>query len=391
MLKITIMQTRFFVFSLFIVVAMASCKSPSENNAKENDVAESSKGISVAPFGELKDGTPVSLYTMTNNKGVTMKVMNYGGIIVSLLVPDKAGKPVDVVLGYDSLEAYVKSNPFFGALVGRYGNRIAKGKFTLDGKVYDLVKNNNGNHLHGGTRGFDKVVWAIEEIPSAAGVAIRLSYLSKDMEEGYPGNLATEIIYTLTDDNTIEFDYKATTDKKTVVNLTQHAYFNLNGGKTDVLAHEVALNADSVVAVDQSLIPTGKLMAVAGTPLDFRTPVAIGARIDADHEQLKFGKGYDHCWVINGEGFRPAAVVYDPTTGIEMTVQTTEPGVQFYTGNFLDGSLTGKNQVVYKKRMGFCLETQHFPDSPNQPTFPSVVLNPGETYSTRTAFTFDVR
>ncbi|MEX1238189.1 MAG: aldose epimerase family protein [Cyclobacteriaceae bacterium] len=371
---------------------MASCSTPSGNKSEENTLAEgSAAGVSVAPFGKLEDGTPISLYTMANSKGVKMEVMNYGGIIISLFVPDKDGKPVDVVLGYDSLQAYVDRNPFFGALVGRYGNRIAKGKFTLDGKVYDLVKNNNGNHLHGGTKGFDKAVWKIEEVPSKEGVALKLSYLSKDMEEGYPGNLSTEIIYTLTEDNTIGFEYKATTDRKTVVNLTQHAYFNLNGGKTDILSHEVALNADSIVAVDQSLIPTGKLLPVENTPLDFRTPVAIGARIDSDHEQVKFGRGYDHCWVINGEGFRPAAVVYDPVSGIEMSVQTTEPGVQFYTGNFLDGSLTGKANVVYKQRTGFCLETQHFPDSPNQPTFPSVVLNPGDTYTSKTSFTFHVR
>ena len=350
-----------------------------------------SKSITVSPFGTLADSTPVSLYTMTNSKGMKMQVMNYGGIIVSLFVPDKDGKMVDIVLGYDSLAAYVKQNPFFGALVGRYGNRIARGRFTLDGKVYELVKNNNGNHLHGGTKGFDKVFWHIEEVPSDSGVALKLSYVSKDMEEGYPGNLNTEITYTLTEENTIVFEYRATTDKKTVVNLTQHAYFNLSGGKTDILSHEVALNADRFVPVDQSLIPTGELASVENTPLDFRTPEAIGTRINADHEQIRFGRGYDHCWVINGEGFRTAAVVYDPASGIEMTVRTTEPGVQFYTGNFLDGSLTGKNNVVYKQRMGFCLETQHFPDSPNQPAFPSVVLNPGETYTTRTEFGFEVR
>jgi len=371
---------------------MASCSTPSGNKSQENDLAETpSRSITVAPFGKLKDGTAISLYTMTNSKGMKMSVMNYGGIIVSLMAPDKEGKMVDVVLGYDSLQAYVDRNPFFGALVGRYGNRIGKARFTLDGKVYELVKNNNGNHLHGGTKGFDKVFWNIEEVSSTDGVALKLSYVSKDMEEGYPGNLNTEIVYTLTDDNAVSFDYKATTDKKTIVNLTQHAYFNLNGGKTDILSHEIALNADRFVPVDESLIPTGALASVENTPLDFRTPVVIGARINTDHEQLKFGKGYDHCWVINGEGFRMAAVVYDPLSGIEMTVHTTEPGVQFYTGNFLDGSLTGKNNVVYQQRTGFCLETQHFPDSPNQPNFPSVVLNPGEGYTSKTTFTFDVR
>lgn len=385
------METRLSVLP-FLFLIMISCTPQSENTSQDGEVSEAKpEGISTAPFGKLKDGTPVSLYTMTNGKGMTMKVMNYGGIITSLEVPDKNGKPVDVILGYDSLAAYEKQNPFFGALVGRYGNRIGKGKFTLDGKEYTLVQNNNGNHLHGGTKGFDKVVWNIEEIPSDDGVALKLSYLSKDMEEGYPGNLNTEVIYTLTKDNTVKFDYTATTDKKTIVNLTQHTYFNLNGGKADILAHEIAINADSFLAVDEALIPTGEIKPVANTPFDFRKPVAIGARINTQDEQIKFGKGYDHCWVINGEGLKQTAIVYDSISGIEMTVQTTEPGVQFYTGNFLNGSLTGKNNVVYKQRTGFCLETQHFPDSPNKKEFPSVVLEPGQTYKSTTSYRFSLR
>ncbi len=372
---------------------MMSCNPKSENQPTDGaSVDEASKpAITQEPFGNLKDGTAISLYTLSNGKGMTMKVMNYGGIIVSLIAPDKDGNPIDVILGYDSLAAYEKNNPFFGALVGRYGNRIAKGKFSLDGKTYPLVQNNNGNHLHGGTKGFDKVFWNIEKVSVENGVALKLSYLSKDMEEGYPGNLQTEVIYTLTDDNMIKFDYKATTDKKTILNLTQHTYFNLNGGKGDILSHEMAINSDKIVAVDAALISTGKLMEVANTPFDFRKPTTIGERINADHEQIKFGKGYDHCWVINGEGLKQAAVVYDSASGIEMTVHTTEPGVQFYTGNFLNGSLTGKGNVVYHQRTGFCLETEHFPDSPNQRTFPSVVLNPGQTYSTQTTYKFSVR
>lgn len=371
---------------------MTGCNPRSENKSQESVEADaSSKGISSAPFGKMEDGTPVSLFTMNNGKGMTMKVMNYGGIVVSLTVPAKDGKPIDVILGFDSLSDYIAHNPFFGALVGRYGNRIAKGRFALDGNVYELVKNNNGNHLHGGTRGFDKVFWNIEEVPSGEGVAIKLSYLSKDMEEGYPGNLRAEVVYTLTDDNTVKFHYKATTDKKTVLNLTQHTYFNLNGGKTDILSHEVSLNADQFVPVDKTLIPTGELKSVENTPFDFRTPFAIGARIDAQDQQLEYAGGYDHCWVINGQGMRTAAVVFEPVSGLEMTVDTTEPGVQFYTGNFLDGSLTGKNDVVYKKRTGFCLETEHFPDSPNQKQFPSVVLSPGETYDTETSYHFELR
>lgn len=389
----TTLSVEFFVFFILISSIMISCKPGSENKSPDGEVKnEQPKGvISVEPFGKMKDGTPVSLYTMTNGKGVTMKVMNYGGIIVSLMVPSKDEKGVDVILGYDSLAAYEKNNPFFGALVGRYGNRIAKAKFTLDGKEYSLVKNNNGNHLHGGTKGFDKVFWNIEEIPAKNGVALKLSYLSKDMEEGYPGNLQTEVTYTLTDDNTVKFDYKATTDKKTIVNLTQHTYFNLNGGKSDILSHEIALNADRFVAIDETLIPTGELKEVANTPFDFRTPVPIGARINAKDQQIEFGKGYDHTWVINGEGLKQTAVVYDSTSGIEMKVYTTEPGVQFYTGNFLNGSLTGKNNIVYAQRTGFCLETQHFPDSPNKSEFPTVVLNPGETYSSQTIYSFGVR
>jgi aldose 1-epimerase len=380
----------FLLFLIFPI--MMSCNPGSENKSQNKDVSESpAKGITAAPFGEMKDGTPVSLYTMNNGKGVTMKVMNYGGIIVSLLVPGKDGTPVDVVLGFDSLSAYEKQNPFFGALIGRYGNRIGNAKFTLDGKEYKLAQNNNGNHLHGGTKGFDKVFWEVEEVPSEEGVALKLSYLSKDMEEGYPGNLQVDVIYTLTEDNTVKFDYKATTDKKTIVNLTQHSYFNLNGGKTDILSHKVSINADKFVVIDKNLIPTGELRPVENTPFDFRTPVAIGKRIDSNDQQLEFGKGYDHCWVISGEGLKPTAVVYDSISGIEMNVHTTEPGVQFYTGNFLDGSLKGKNGLVYKQRTGFCLETQHFPDSPNKEQFPSVVLNPGETYTSLTTYNFGIR
>jgi aldose 1-epimerase len=388
-IKVHPMQTRFSLV-LILVVFMISCSPQSEKNSQNASAGDSSaKGISVAAFDTLTDGTPISLYTMTNGKGATMKVMNYGGIIVSLEVPDRNGNPLDVILGFDSLRAYEKRNPFFGALVGRYGNRIGKGKFVLDGKEYDLVKNNNGNHLHGGTKGFDKVVWKVDEIAAEDGVAIRLSYLSKDMEEGYPGNLNVEVMYTLTTDNTVRFDYKATTDKKTIINLTQHTYFNLNGCKRDVLDHEISLNADKFVPVDEGLIPTGELRPVEDTPFDFRTPVKIGERINDKDQQLQFGKGYDHCWVINGSGMRVAAEVYDSTSGIEMTVATTEPGVQFYTGNFLDGTLTGKNGVVYNQRMGFCLETEHFPDSPNQKQFPSVILNPGDTYSSQTSYQFE--
>ena len=381
------MQT-FFPLLPFVLFIMLSCSPQSQENSQASGVnGQPTKKISVEPYGKLQDGTEISMYTLANGKA-SMTLIDYGGIILSLEVPDKDGNLVDVVLGFDSLRAYEQSNPFFGALVGRYGNRIANGRFTLDGKVYELVKNNNGNHLHGGTKGFDKVVWKVEEISSEDGTAVKLSYLSKDMEEGYPGNLNVEVIYTLTNDNTLKFDYKATTDKKTVVNLTQHTYFNLNGGKTDILSHEMMLNADKFIPVNEALIPTGEIRSVANTPMDFRKPTKIGERINSEYEQVRFGRGYDHTWVLNGERLKLAAEVYEPMSGIKMTVHTTEPGVQFYTGNFLDGTLTGKNNVVYHQRTGFCLETQHFPDSPNQSNFPSVILEPGATYSTQTTYKF---
>ena len=384
------MQTFRFV-SILLLSIVWCCSSPREKNAQPDSPSEQAGHVSISPFGVLNDGTTVSIYTMTNRNGVTMKVINYGGIIVSLHVPDRDGKLVDVVLGYDSLATYEKRNPFFGALVGRYGNRISKGKLVLDGNEYKLTINNDGNHIHGGKRGFDKVFWKGEEVATNDGVAIKLSYLSKHMEEGYPGNLNVDVIYTLTDDNAARFDYHATTDQKTIVNLTQHTYFNLNGGASDILNHELTLNADRFLPVDEKLIPTGEIRPVENTPLDFRTPMRIGERINDSYEQMRFGKGYDHCWVLNGKGLRDIAEVFEPLSGIEMTVKTTEPSVQLYTGNFLDGTIVGKNGVVYKQRMGFCLETQHFPDSPNQSTFPSVILNPGETYRTTSSYHFSVR
>lgn len=332
-------------------------------------------------------------YTLTNKNGVEMQVMNYGGIITSLRVPDKNGVVEDVVLGYDSLSGYLKTTPYFGAIVGRYGNRIANGKFKLDGKTYTLAQNNNGQSLHGGIKGFDKVYWSIEETTSAEGPSVKLKYTSKDMEEGYPGNLAVEVVYTLTNDNALKIDYTATTDKKTVINLTQHSYFNLTGnGKRDILEHVVTLAADKFVPVGKTLIPTGKLMDVANTPFDFRTPTAVGARIDSKDQQIAMGGGYDHCWVLTGaDSTKAAATVYEPTSGRVVDVYTTEPGIQFYSGNFLDGTITGKGGVVYTKRFGLCLETEHFPDSPNQPSFPSVVLNPGETYKTQTVYKFSTK
>lgn len=344
-------------------------------------------------FGKLQDGTEISLYTLTNALGTKMTVTNYGGIIVSLLTEDKDGNFEDVVLGFDSLSQYEKSNPFFGCIVGRYGNRIAKGKFQLDGQTYNLAINNDPNHLHGGLKGFDKVVWTASDSRGPNGAVLKLSYTSKDMEEGYPGNLATEVTYTLTNDNELKIDYKATTDKKTIVNLTNHSYFNLSGNtKTDILDHELMLAASKFLPVDKTLIPTGQLQDVKGTPFDFTKPMPVGARINDNHPQIQNGLGYDHCWVFDKTDIASAAAtVYDSASGRFLEMFTTEPSVQFYSGNFLNGTLTGKYDTVYKKRMGLCLETQHYPDSPNRPSFPTTVLNPGDVYKSQTIYKFSVK
>jgi aldose 1-epimerase len=344
--------------------------------------------IQRAPFGTLPGGEPVEVFTLTNANGIELKAIGYGGIITSLKVPDRAGKLDDIVLGFDRLDDYLKEHPFFGAIIGRYGNRIAKGQFTLDGQTYKLATNNGPNHLHGGTKGFDKVPWKVEP---AGKNALTFSRVSADGEEGYPGNLRVQVTYTLTDKNELQVDYLATTDKATPVNLTQHSYFNLAGQASgDILGHQLMLNADRYTPVDETLIPTGKLAPVAGTPFDFTKPTAIGARINNADPQLKNGQGYDHNWVLNrkGAGLQLAAQVIEPKTGRTMEISTTEPGIQFYSGNFLDGKLTGKGGAVYKHRTGFCLETQHFPDSPNQPSFPSTILKPGQEYRSRTVFTF---
>jgi aldose 1-epimerase len=349
--------------------------------------------ITKSDFGKLPDGKEVFQYTLTNKNGVEMKIINYGGIITSLKTPDKKGVLEDIVLGYNSLDGYLKESPYFGAIVGRYANRVAKGKFKLDGKEYTLALNNGPNTLHGGLNGFDKAIWHVEEIQSNVGPALKLSYVSKDMEEGFPGNLSVDVVYTLTDSDELEFAFKATTDKTTVINLTQHSYFNLTGNtKRDILEHKLMINADAIVPVDNTLVPTGKLMPVAGTPFDFVKPHLVGERINAKDEQIELGGGYDHCYVLRDDGNRlkHAATLSEPTSGRKVDVYTTEPGMQFYSGNFLKGSIIGKGDVVYYKRFGMCLETEHFPDSPNQPNFPSVVLKPGETYTTSTKYTFDI-
>jgi aldose 1-epimerase len=350
--------------------------------------------VETRPFGTTKEGTPVNLYTLRNAKGMKVAITNYGGIVVSIEVPDRSGKPGDVVLGFDSLDGYLGKHPYFGAIVGRYANRIAKARFTLDGKEYKLAANDGENALHGGLRGFDKVVWQANEFAEMGRRGIVLTYLSRDGEEGYPGNLSVTVRYTLTDDNELNIEYSATTDKTTILNLTNHSYFNLAGqGAGDVLGHEVTINADRFTAVDATLIPTGELRFVKGTPFDFSTPTTIGARINADDEQIKLGGGYDHNFMLQGRIgiMKLAAEIFEPTTGRAMEVRTTEPGLQFYTGNFLDGSIRGKGGKVYNKRSGFCMETQRFPDSPNQHAFPTAVLKAGERFTSQTAFRFTVR
>lgn len=372
-----------------------ACSGDSEKRTADTTTQEQKESAVVkSSFGKMPDGTAVDLYTLTNSKGTELKITNYGATITSLKVADKQGNMADVVLGFDSLQGYLQQGvPYFGSIVGRYGNRIANAKFTLDGQTYQLAANDGPNHLHGGTKGYDKVVWEAEEVDSGEGASLKLHYLSKDGEEGYPGNLNIDVTYTLTDEDELKIDYKATTDKATIVNLTNHAYFNLSGNLGEsILDHKVMINADRFVPVDKTLIPTGELKPVAGTPFDFTSPTALGKRIDAADEQLTRGKGYDHAWVLKGQAgtMNLAATVYEPNSGRFMEVFTTEPGIQLYTGNFLDGSLSGKGST-YKHRTGFCLETEHFPDSPNQPSFPSVVLSPGETYSTQTTYKFSVK
>jgi len=355
-------------------------------------VALAQASVTKQTFGKTSAGENVDIYTLRNANGMETKITNYGGIVVSLTAPDRNGKYADVVLGFNDLESYLtKNDPYLGALIGRYGNRIAKGRFKLNGVEYKLAVNNGENHLHGGIKGFDKVIWTGKELKTKAGPAVVLTYLSKDGEEGYPGNLRVRVVYTLTNRNELKIDYSATSDKDTVTNLTHHSYFNLAGeGNGDILNHQVTIHANRFVPTDAGSIPTGELKAVAGTPFDFLKANAIGARINQDDEQLKFGNGYDHTWVINGRAgtLRLAATASESTSGRKMEVWTTEPGVQFYTGNFLNGTLTGKSGKPYPRRSGFCLETQHYPDSPNHPSFPTTTLRRGATYRSTTIYRF---
>ena len=378
-------KLRLQCISLLLLLAWG-CSKPTEPK-KEAAVTKSM-------FGTTAEGTPVDLFTLTNAHGVEARIIGYGGILVSLRVPDRTGKLDDIVLGCSSQACYEKETYYFGALIGRYGNRIAAGRFALDGTPYQLATNNPPNHLHGGVKGFDKVIWAGNPFQNADGVGVTFSRQSPDGEEGYPGTLAALVTYTLTGNNELTIEYSAKTDKTTIVNLTHHSYFNLAGeGKRDILGHEMMINADRYTPIDPTSIPTGELAPVEGTPFDFRKPTTIGSRLGQDNVQLKNGRGYDHNFVLNrqSDGLMLAARVVEPGSGRVLEVSTTEPGIQFYSGNYLDGSLVGKSGQTYGEHSGFCLEPQHFPDSPNHSNFPSTVLRPGEEHHSKTVFRFSTQ
>jgi len=366
------------ILPVIMIIFIAGCM----QETKEKETKREPMKITKEKFGRV-DTMDVYLYTMTNNNGMTVKITNYGGIVTSILVPAKDGNLADVVLGFDELQPYLDGHPYFGCIVGRYGNRIANGKFSIDGVEYTLATNNGPNHLHGGIRGFDKVVWDAKEKSFPDSASLRLRYTSPDGEEGYPGNLRVMVIYSLTNDNELIIDYKATTDMATPLNLTHHSYFNLGGTQQDALDHVLTIAAHKYIAVDENLIPTGEMKDVQGTPMDFSSSHGIGERL------AEVEGGYDHTYVLFNMGnLLKVADVYHPGSGRAMEVFTSEPGIQFYSGNFLNGSLTGKNGIIYNQHHGFCLETQHFPDSPNQPDFPSTILRPGEEYSYTTIYKF---
>jgi len=372
-----------------VAAVLVGCSDMSSSNKSSN--------VTKAEFGKTPDGTPVAIYTLQNSKGAEARIMTYGGIVQKLTMPDKTGKFADIVLGFDTLDGYTSAKylggcPYFGALIGRYGNRIGGAKFTLDGKIYTLATNNGPNSLHGGVKGFDKVVWtAVKADVGPDGPQLVLNYLSKDGEEGFPGNLNVTATYTLTEDNALKLTFSETTDKPTIANLTHHSYFNLAGqGNGDILGHLLYINADKTTPVDSGLITTGMFADVAGTPFDFRKPTAIGTHIDDKDTVLQYGPGYDHNWVVNKPmgKFDLMARVKDPSSGRVMEVWSDEPGLQFYAGNFLDGTLTGKDGKVYQRRSAFCMEPQHYPDSPNKASWPSVELKPGETYHNTIEYKF---
>ena len=380
------------VVNIYLVLFVISTACDTKKSEEKSE-AKSSLSIDKKQFGKLPSGEMVHLFTLMNGNGLKATITNFGGCVTSLWVPDKNGKLEDIVLGFDNLEGYLENGPYFGSITGRYANRIANAKFTLDGQEYELAKNNDPNHLHGGIIGFHKVLWNAETFENNDEVGLKLTRTSPDMEEGYPGNLSCTVTYTLNNKNQLAIEYQATTDKKTVVNLTNHSYFNLTGDPSKtILDHELELVAHGFLPVDSTLIPTGELREVEGTPFDFLLSTRIGDRIDADNQQIKFGNGYDHCWIFNEQSnqLKYAGAVYEPISGRQMNFYTTEVAVQLYCGNFLDGSIIGKNGQTYGHRTGLCLETQHYPDSPNQPEFPTTTLNPGEEYRSTTIYEFTV-
>jgi len=377
-----------YLFLLFIVWSPSAFGHPASSPAPQT------LKVSREAFGVLPGGKAVDLYTLTNARGMMIRVMTYGGVIVSLDVPDRKGQSADIVLGYEHLDGYLAKSPYFGAIVGRFGNRIKDARFTLDSKEYTLGKNNPPNTLHGGFRGFDKVLWQGKPFEHKDEVGLTLQYTSPDGEEGYPGTLHATVTYTLNDKKEFRIHYQATTDKATPITLASHSAFNLAGeGSGDILGHVLMLNADRYTPFDSTLIPTGKIVSVKGTPHDFTKPTVVGLRIAEKNDQLAYGHGYDSNFVINrkGPGMALAARIYEPTTGRVMEIDTTEPGEQFYSGNSLDGTITGKHGHVYKQHSGFCLLTQHYPDSPNRTEFPSCILRPGQTYESTTVYKFSVR
>ena len=366
---------------------------PSFGSLRGSGFVAAATGVTESGFGTAPDGSPVRLFTLTNANGMELRAITYGVIIVSLKVPDRDGKLGDIVVGHDSMEGYLTRSRFFGAVVGRYGNRIANGRFTLDGHTYQLTQNNGTNHLHGGTKGFDKIVWDAKVNADPRGPSVVFTHTSPEGHEGYPGTLAARVVYTLTSDNALVIEYSATTDKPSIVNMTQHSYWNLAGeGSGTIVDHRLTLKADHFTPVDSTVIPTGELAPVDGTPFDFRKETPIGARIDADHPQIKIASGYDHNFVFKRSGSGPEQLVrvVDPKTGRTMEISTTEPGIQFYSANKLDDSYVGKSGHVYGARSAFCLETQHFPDSPNKPNFPSTVVRPDKPYQSTTIFKFGI-
>ena len=394
---------RCLIFSLILCfILLTACEKSIDNSGKTNSAAEANKTNTAArkvenhSFGKTADGREAGLFILKNSKGTEAAITNYGATLVSFKTADRSGKFDDVVLGLDSVEgyvsdAYLKANPYFGAILGRYANRIADARFFLNGSEYKLAANNGDNNLHGGKQGFDKVFWEGREVPAENGSAVEFTYTSADGEEGFPGKLTAKVVYTLTEENELKIDCTAITDKETIVNLTHHSYFNLAGHASgDILKQKLKIFADKFTPVNNESIPTGEIKSVENTPFDFREAKEIGKDIEAADEQLKYGKGFDHNFVLSGEAgsLRPAAVATDETSGRVMEVLTTEPGIQLYTGNHLDGSFSGKSGAIYKLRSGFCLETQHYPDSPNRKEFPSTILKPGETYKTSTVYKF---